>query len=258
MADFLFLSELLHQLPYGTLRAWLKRLRSSGSPFITVFLNKILLTEPDIKGFFDSLFDSGLNAVILGENAVIRSAVRDYLNSYPQMFVRPLNLPGKAPGAGAVLHEHEGTKFWIAALSTPNDRQPSDDPVKVFVNWIGSKQDDYPIFVFISGTDIPLKKAIAWYLGNLPHRIFITGVGMGNSANLLEKSPERFFALDIGTIGCEKNICGWNPEDWWQKFHEKNHIEYTPPTGKIISEYLSFSLDEKKGISDLKISGSML
>ncbi|MBF0545186.1 MAG: YmdB family metallophosphoesterase [Candidatus Riflebacteria bacterium] len=252
MPSFTFLGELLHQLPSPTIRGLLNDLKKNSPSFVSIFLNRLLLSEYDIQGQFEQLFDMGFDVIILGENSIIRAATRNCLRTSPSAYIRPLNFPGKPQGNGAQLFEFDGMSFWLVGLATPNDRQPSDDPVKVFAQWIEKKQDTHPVFVFLSGTDLSLKKAIVWHFSNLPFTIHWIGAGLGNSMNLTNINSERLFALDIGGIGCEDNISGWSPSDWWAKFREKIPVEYSPPNGNVIAEGISFSLDEKSKVHNLK------
>ncbi len=225
--EILWLGSILRDLPAEIWRSCLAaaRQRHPGAGAVVVNANLALREGPAAEGFIATLFESGVDVVTLGDQAVARVSSRRALDRWPRL-LRPLNLPPAAPGRGAIdLGPPTGAGVWIVALMTGSERFPVDDPFDA-LEAVGREHRPATVLVDVSGHDLAVRKALAWRSHGWPWPVHVLGSGLGAATDDLRLSDGRLFLTDTGIIGEETLIAGVSPGQWWT---HRRHLPEPPP-----------------------------
>ncbi len=234
MPEILLLGPLQCDLPAEVWRGCLASLRArypAAGP-VMVNANGVLRDSGAIDGFLAVLFESGIDVVTLGDQAVARTAARRALDRWPRL-LRPLNLPAGAPGMGGVSITTPAGPLWFVSLFTGTDRFPVDDPFAVFERFVRDRQPP-AVVVDVAGPDLGVKKALAWRWqgGTVP--VHVVGTGLGAATDDLRVTGGRAFVSDLGLIGDPDLIDGCSPADWWSdRHHLPRAAAEAPPPGYL-------------------------
>lgn len=234
MLEILLLGPLLRDLPAEAWRGCLAVLRSrypAAGP-VLVNANGVLRDSGAVDGFLETLFESGVDVVTLGDQAVARTVSRRALERWPRL-LRPLNLPAGAPGTGAVSIATPAGPLWFVSLFTGTDRFPVDDPFAVFGRFVRDRRPA-AVVVDVAGPDLGVKKALAWRWqgGEVP--VHVVGTGLGVATDDLQVTGGRAFVSDLGLIGDPDLIDGRPPADWWSdRHHLPRAAADAPPPGYL-------------------------
>ncbi|NLI75910.1 MAG: hypothetical protein GX442_05635 [Candidatus Riflebacteria bacterium] len=234
MPEILLLGPLQRDLPAEVWRGCLASLRSrfpAAGP-VLVNANGLLRDSGAVDRFLEILFESGIDVVTLGDQAVARTAARRALDRWPRL-LRPLNLPPGAPGTGAVSIPTPSGPLWFVSLFTGTDRFPVDDPFAAFERFVRDCQPP-AVVVDVAGPDLEVKKALSWRWqgGNVP--VHVVGTGLGVATDDLRVTGGRAFVSDLGMIGDPDLIDGRSPADWWSdRHHLPRPAADAPPPGYL-------------------------
>ncbi|MFZ2955799.1 MAG: YmdB family metallophosphoesterase [Candidatus Ozemobacteraceae bacterium] len=248
MQAFLFLGEILHELPFEALKRLLDDPKRPAADFVVLNGNGILGGAGRLTEVFERLFESGIDVITLGEQALARASSRDLLNRFPKL-LRPLNVPPHAPGYGHLIIKRENTSFWVVVIATPTEKRPLDDPFSALEAWITGPGRDIPGFVQMTGNDLATKQALFWRFSRSSPPIHWIGTGLGWASRRSSIREGNIFVPDIGIIGAEGCISGLDPKLWWKKNREHFPVEHLPPSTRILADGVFLRLQQTWKIS---------
>ncbi|MBU1106535.1 MAG: YmdB family metallophosphoesterase [Candidatus Riflebacteria bacterium] len=164
------------------------------------------------------LFESGIDLVFPGEQAIARGAARSASSSDRWSLIRPLNLPVNSPGNGVVLYDKASDPFWVMSLLDGSGKILVEPAYRVLDDFFRNKVDKYPVLINVHGSDYDLKKALAWRYTNSGHQISWFGSGFGFLSAAGEIIADGgFLQPEVGSVACAGSIGGLAPEIWWQR-----------------------------------------
>lgn len=229
--EILWLGSILRILPHDVLRTCLAELwRRYPSVDITIVnADKILRQGIHAEEFIALLFESGIDVVTLGEEAIARTSSRRALNKWPHL-VRPLNLPPAAPGNGAIPLPNSGeANFWLVSLTTGSERFPVEDPFDILEAFT-KEHSPSAIFIDASGPLLSVRKALYWRFQEKPWFVHLLGSGLEVATDDLLVHNGSLFLTDNGIIGDETLIEGLPMPLWWAQRRHLSNIENAAPS----------------------------
>lgn len=191
-------------------------------------VNGIFETEGNVIPFLDRLFDSGIDVMVTGKAIMARAATREFLDQ-GRPVIRPLNLPGSAPGCGVLTRTIGGVSMRLVVLDLDDADALVTDGISALNTWLAAETDTSPLFLVLFGGNLDDKKALLWGLSRQPRRILAIGGGMGIPATLPLTWPNGSFVQDVGRIEQEWALNGLSPECWWARTRKYQPQKPEPP-----------------------------
>ena len=223
MLAIVFFGVIQHEIPGYQLQQIVDKARAKADcdTFVVCNGNGIFASAPRLSSQVETIFDSGIDLMFLGEQAIARNAGRNELLEGKWPLIRPANLPGNPPGTGAKLIAFEEQSFWFFSLAQGNRKIPLDDEIDCLESFLTQKEDDFPVIVYLNGQDLEMKQACIWRFSNRKCKIHILGTGLNQATRKISNRSGSLSVLDIGAIKTRDSIGGLAPEIWWKKTRER-------------------------------------
>lgn len=192
------------------------------------------------------LFDSGVDAITLGNHTFRRKEVYEYLDDTPYI-IRPANFPdGTTPGAGYCTVDMGrvqitcinlmGTMYMDNGLESPFDK----------IDKILEKNENKIIIVDFHAETTSEKLAMAHYLDGRVSVIFGTHTHVQTSdCHVLTKGTG--YITDLGMTGPINSVLGVKPEIVIEKFKTRLPVRFDIKKDECKMECAIFDIDEKSG-----------
>lgn len=194
----------------------------------------------------EMLFESGIDLVFPGEQAVARNAGRSALFSGRWPLVRPLNLSEAAPGNGAQLIDTAIGPFWMVSIADGSGKSQVAPAHSTLESFFCNKNDSWPVLINVSGINQDYKKALSWKYSRANAPIAWIGCGSGFAAGKAEiDSSGSFFVADVGVVASENTIDGVAADIWWKRKVEKVPVSPVPGWGSWCCDYTIIWFDSK-------------
>ncbi|GAB4277440.1 MAG: TIGR00282 family metallophosphoesterase [Candidatus Rifleibacteriota bacterium] len=219
-----FMGVIMHELPMQQVQAMVATVKKDVEEncFVVCNANGLFSAASGLAKQIEMLFESGIELVFLGEQAIARNAGRAFLCESTLPVLRPMNLGPGSPGVGAKLIEIGNDKIWFVSLTDLSPKAPVGLAHERLENFLGNKQDDFPVLISVNGNDPDYKKSLFWRYSNFDFSIGIVGTGMNFRCGIPRIDGKgNLFLADVGTVCTADSIAGIKPEVWWQKNIEK-------------------------------------
>ncbi len=174
------------------------------------------------------LFDSGVDAITLGNHSFRRKEAFDYLDESP-FVARPLNFPdGTTPGRG-IINVDTGRR------------------IITIINLMLSQAESKIIIVDFHAETTSEKRALGYYLDGRVSAVFGTHTHVQTSdAQVLPKGTG--YITDAGMTGTIHSVLGVKTEIIIDKFKTKLPQRFDLASGDCKLEAVLFDIDEKSGL----------
>lgn len=247
MLAVVFIGVIQHEVAQAQLRRLVTSVKSeAGTGCITLCnANGLFANAPRLDAQVEMLFDSGIDMVFLGEQAIARSAGRSILSRAAWPMVRPLNMSEEAPGVGALLFNTVTGPVWMLSVADGSGKIQVEPPHLALEKFFANKNDKFPVIINVNGNDFEYREAIAWrYAGRgCPVAIFGCGTGYPVSLSGFDHS-DSFFHPDIGSVVVDRSVAGLTPETWWQRNIDRLPVAPMPGWGALRCDYTIVWLNE--------------
>ncbi len=247
MLAIAFTGVIQHEVEQAQLRRLTASIREEAGTGCVIACNAagLFANAARLEAQIEMLFDSGIDVVFSGEQAIGRNAGRTVLAKAAWPVVRPINLAETAPGTGALLLNVEGGRIWMVSAADGTGKIPVSLPHVLLEKFFRNKPDKLPVVLNVDGTDVEYRRALMWRLAGYGGNVLFFGSGSGFMADLSGRnSCERFIQNDIGVIENEGSIGGMTPEIWWQRHIDRFPAPVSPGWGLLRCDYTIVWLDE--------------
>lgn len=240
MPVFVFLGVFQHEVAPMQLRRLVDAVRNAAGGGCIVLCNAcgLFANAARLGSQIEQLFESGIDLVFPGEQAIARGAARTAMGSGRWPMVRPLNLPADSFGQGAMLLQRESQSFWVVSLVDGSGRISVEPAHLALEKFFGNKNDKFPVLINVHGNDFDYKKALSWKYSNSGNQISWFGSGGGALSAACEISADgSFFQPEVGVASCVGAIGGLSPEIWWQRKIDRLPVSPQPGWGVWRCDY---------------------
>lgn len=193
------------------------------------------------------LFDSGVDAITLGNHTFRRKEAYEYLDENP-FIVRPANFPGgTTPGSG-IINVDTGRKIItvINLMGNLNIDNNLDCPF-VCVDRLLEQAESNIIIVDFHAETTSEKRAMGYYLDGKVSVLFGTHTHVQTSdAQVLPKGTG--YITDVGMTGTIHSVLGVKTDIIIEKFKTKLPQRFDLASGECKMECAIFDIDDKSGI----------
>ena len=193
------------------------------------------------------LFDSGVDAITLGNHSFRRKEVFDYLDESP-FVARPLNFPdGTTPGRG-IINVDTGRRI-ITIINLMGNLFIEDGLACAFetADKALSQAESKIIIVDFHAETTSEKRALGYYLDGRVSAVFGTHTHVQTSdAQVLPKGTG--YITDAGMTGTIHSVLGVKTEIIIDKFKTKLPQRFDLASGDCKLEAVLFDIDEKSGL----------
>lgn len=193
------------------------------------------------------LFDSGVDAITLGNHTFRRKEAYEYLDENP-FVVRPANFPeGTTPGKG-IINVDTGRKIItvINLMGNLNIDNNLDCPFTGVDRFLEQAESNIIIVDFHAETTSE-KRAMGYYLDGRVSVLFGTHTHVQTSdAQVLPKGTG--YITDVGMTGTIHSVLGVKTDIIIEKFKTKLPQRFDLASGECKMECAIFDIDDKSGI----------
>jgi calcineurin-like phosphoesterase len=234
MPVFAFLGVFQHEVALQQLRKLVDAVRALAGSSCVVMCNTggLFANAARLDSQVEVLFESGIDLVFPGEQAIARGAARSLVGSERWPMVRPLNLPVDSPGQGALLLDRHVEPVWVVSVLDGSGRIPVEPAHTVLENFFRNKSDKLPVVINVHGNDFDYKRALAWKYGNSGHQICWFGSGGGPLSAYCEiMNDGSFYQPEVGKAASRDSIGGLAPDIWWKRRIDRLPVSSQPGWG---------------------------
>lgn len=239
----------MHELPKQQVQAMVSALKKEAGDNCLVVCNAngLFASAPSLASQVELLFDSGIELIFLGEQAIARNSGRNELGKKDLPMLRPINLSSGLPGTSSQLVNIGTEKIWMLSLADQSSRTPVDLAHQALDNFFSNKNDDFPVFISMNGKDLDYKKALAWKYSQLNFPVAVVGTGMNFQCGTPQIDCRgNLFLADIGVVSSGMSIAGMAPEIWWKKNIERHPVASMPDNSQVAGDYCIFFYENER------------
>lgn len=248
-----FIGVIMHELTSGQVQALVTAVKKAAGEKALLVCNAggLFSSAPRLAAQVELLFDSGIDLIFAGEQAIARNSGRELLAEHKPV-LRPANLNAAAPGNGTKLVGAEKDEIWMLCLTDQSFRTPVEHAHEVLDDFFRNKNDSLPVFINVNGKDPDYKKALFWKYGKGRGSVVIVGSGLNFYSGTPCVTPEGgVFLADAGITASEDSISGIAPELWWQRHIDRLPVAPLPGRGRLEADFSVFFYENGKVVKAL-------
>lgn len=192
------------------------------------------------------LFDSGVDAITLGNHAFRRKEAYDYLDSNP-FIARPANFPDKTtPGSGIINIDTGRRIITVINLMGNMFTESGLDCAFDVIDNVLQKAEGKIIIVDFHAEATSEKRAMGYYLDGRVSAVFGTHTHVQTSdAEVLPKGTG--YITDVGMTGVIHSVLGVKTDIIINKFKTKLPARFDLESGECKLECALFEIDDSSG-----------
>lgn len=231
-----FMGVIMHELTVGQVQAVVAAMKmaAGNDSLLACNASGVFVSAPRLAEQLEMLFDSGIDIIFAGEQAIARNSGRSELCARSGSLLRPMNIGGSAPGSGTKLQDCGSEKIWMLCLTDQSYRVPVEPADEILEAFLRNKNDDFPVFINMNGKDCDFKKGLAWRFRSTGCSVTIIGSGLSfASSHTLIDANGNLFVADSGIVSSQDSIAGTAPEIWWKRSVEKIPVAAMPGNGRL-------------------------
>ncbi|MGM0598461.1 MAG: YmdB family metallophosphoesterase [Candidatus Rifleibacteriota bacterium] len=243
MFAIVFIGVVMHELPYQQFKALVTAVKAEAGAesMVVCNANGLFASAPRLGKQVELIFDSGIELIFLGEQAVARNSGRRVLEQSDLPLLRPINLSPGVPGFGKKLITMGEDCLWLISLTDQSNKSLVNQPHEILDDFISNKNDSYPVFISMNGSDPDYKKAIAWKYSNCGFSVVVAGTGLNYQTADINVTPDgNAFLADVGMVASKDSIAGVSPQTWWKKHIERSPVSMFPDNSPVVADYAMF------------------
>ena len=248
MIAIAFIGTIQHDVSKDAVRKLISTIKSETSCDTLVVCNAdgLFSVSSKLDEQLELLFDSGIDLVFIGEQAISRNCCRSVLAKTQWPIVKALNLPGSTTEASIKLINFKEKTFWFISTAGQNGKISVEYSYLKLDEFFQNKSDDFPVIIIESNVEYKYLQALAWRYSKFNSLILLLGSGTGLSTSFTVPYDNCFLQCDVGSVVTEKSVNGIEPELWWRKNIERRPLTLLPKWGALLCDYTIVYIDEGK------------
>ena len=195
----------------------------------------------------DYLFESGADVITLGNHALKRFEITNYLDEN-EFIIRPANFHPSAPGKGSVILDKGYVKVAVINLQGTVYLENNLSPFEVLDREIENAESEGAkiIIVDFHAEASSEKRALGFYADGRISALFGTHTHVQTSDEQILPN-ETGYITDIGMTGPYYSVLGITPENAIYKMKTHLPVRFTNPDGPCTIEGCLIEIDNKTG-----------
>ena len=193
------------------------------------------------------IFDSGVDVITLGNHALRRREISDYLDEN-EFIIRPANYHNSAPGKGAVYLDKGAYRVAVinlqGAVYLDNIENPFDAAEREVEK--AKAQGANIIIIDFHAEASSEKRAMGFFLDGRISALFGTHTHVQTSDEQILPNGTGYIT-DLGMTGPYYSVLGVEPERAIQKMKTNLPVRFTNAEGPCVIEGCCFEIDTKTG-----------
>ena len=193
------------------------------------------------------IFDSGVDVITLGNHALRRHEIEDYLDEN-EFIIRPANYHSSAPGKGIAFLDKGSVKVAVINLQGAVYLDNIDNPFECIDREIEKAENEGAniIIVDFHAEASSEKRAMGFYVDGRVSAIFGTHTHVQTSDEQILPNGTGYIT-DIGMTGPYYSVLGIEPEIAITKMKTNLPVRFKNPDGPCSLEGCLFEIDNKTG-----------
>lgn len=195
----------------------------------------------------DALFNCGADVITLGNHALRRQEIYDYLESGSRI-IRPANFHPSVPGSGMAVVDFGYTKAAVINIQGNVYLETNANAFDCADEMLcrAQEQDCRIIVVDFHAEATSEKRAMGFYLDGRASAVFGTHTHVQTSDNQILPQGTGYIT-DLGMTGAVNSVLGVEPELAIRKMQTGLPVRFKNPEGECVCEGCFFEIDDKTG-----------
>ncbi len=244
-----FIGTIQHDTAKEAIRQLINKIKDETScdNIVVCSADGLFLTSSKLDEQLEMLFDSGIDLIFVGEQAISRNCCRSVIKKAEWPILKAINLPGSTKDTSIKLINHNGEGFWFISSAGQKGKIPIEQSYIKLDEFFRNKKDTLPVIILESNSDNKYLQALSWRYSKYDCLVLLFGTGSGLvTCPSLQFTEKSFLQSDIGSVVTEKTVNGIEPELWWEKNIERKSITLLPKWGSLICDYTVVKINNNK------------
>lgn len=249
MVAIAFIGTIQHDTAREAVHKLVDDIKAEASSDIIIVCNAdgLFLTSSKLGEQLEMLFDSGIDLVMVGEQAISRNCCRSVLAKTEWPVLKPINLSGSTNRSSIKSISHKDESFWFISTAGQNGKIPIDYSYIKLDEFFQNKKDNLPVIINESLCDFKYLQALAWKYSKLGSSVLIFGSGTGLiTIPSLQYDNNCLIQCDVGSVVTENTVFGFEPELWWKKNIDRRPLNLLPKWGALKCDYTIVNIEKGK------------
>ena len=249
MLAIAFIGTIQHEVAADVTRKLVDKIRAEAncSCVVACNANGLFATATKLDKQLEMLFDSGIDLVMVGEQAISRNSCRSVFAKGQLPLLKPINLAGSTEDKSIKKIMLEGCELCFISAVDGTSKVPVEHSYIKLDEFLRNKSKDSVVIINESGTDYKYLSALAWRYSKLGGCLLILGSGTGEATRMLSCFGEKCcLQCDVGSVVVEDTICGIEPEKWWSKNIDRRPLTLLPKWGSLRCDYTMVWVNERR------------
>lgn len=249
MVVIAFIGSIQHDVEKDSIRRLVEAIKADAACdcIVTCNANGLFATASKLNEQLEILFDSGIDLVMVGEQAISRSCCRAVFAKAEWPVIKAINLPGSNNTNSIKQISHGDNTMWFISCADGSGKVPIDLPHLKLDEFFKNKKDNSAVIINESGSDLKYLKALAYRYSRFAYPVLILGSSTGEATRAEQLFSDKcLIQYDAGSVVTEKTICGIDPELWWKKSINRRPLTLLPKWGSLKCDYTLIWLSTEK------------
>lgn len=239
MVALAFIGSIQHEIAKEAVRRLVDTVKTEAACDCLVVCNAngLFATASKLDEQLEMLFDSGIDLIMVGEQAISRNCCRSVFAKAEWPVIKALNLPGSSEKNSVKDIKQGGENFCFVSAIDGSGKVPVEHSYIKLDELLKNKEDDSILVINENGTDYRYLQALAYRYSKLKNTVLMFGSGnaLATSPGLL--NDKCLLQCDVGAVVTENTVYGIDPEQWWTKNIERRPLTLLPKWGAIHCDY---------------------
>ncbi len=194
----------------------------------------------------ESLLDSGVDMVTLGNHTYRRPEFYDYLENDNNPVVRPYNFPSGAPGKGVGIIDKGRYRVAVINMMGTVYSEPLGNPFNEMDKALNEVDGCKVIIVDFHAEATAEKRAMGFYLDGKVTAVLGTHTHVQTADEQILKNKTAYIT-DVGMCGPVQSVLGIEPSLTIKKFKSNLPVKFENAGGEYMINGCIIEIDEKTG-----------
>ncbi len=240
MVALAFIGSIQHEIAKEAVRRLVDTIKTEAACDCLVVCNAngLFATASKLDEQLEMLFDSGIDLIMVGEQAISRNCCRSVFAKAEWPVIKALNLPGSSEKNSVKDIQQGGENFCFVSTVDGSGKVPVEHSYIKLDELLKNKEDNSILVINENGTDYRYLQALAYRYSKRKNTVLMFGSGnaLATAPGLLNGS-NCLLQCDIGAVVTENTVYGIDPEQWWIKNIERRPLTLLPKWGAIHCDY---------------------
>lgn len=240
MMALAFIGSIQHEIAKDAIRKLVDSVKTEAASECLVVCNAngLFATASKLDEQLEMLFDSGIDLVMVGEQAISRNCCRSVFAKAEWPVIKALNLPGSNEKTSVRNINQGGESFWFVSTVDGSGKVPVEHSYLKLDELLRNKKDNSIVIINENGVDYKYLQGLAYRYSQLDKTVLLFGSGNALATTpSLQNSNRCLLQCDVGAVVTENTVCGIDPEQWWIRNIDRRPLTLLPKWGALHCDY---------------------